>query len=158
MKPDRPSVLDFFKAIFGQILIVTGILFMGAGLLFITQMGSIAFAVGLFLGTLLMVLGFVVYLELFRINFRSWDGLGTILLCVAPMLTVAGFILLFFTAPDFENAYWMPVMPHGRVIPNQWILTVPLARIYVWLTIPLLIAGAAFFVVGFLLKVFDNVL
>jgi len=158
MRLDRYSIIDFLKAVLGQILIIAGIFFIGVGLLFSSLMGSLVFAAGLFLGVLLIVVGVVIYLELFRINLRSWDGLGTILMCIAPLLIVTGFIFLFFTQPDFTRAYWMPIAPHGRIIPNQWILTVPLARIYMWFTIPLLIIGAVTFVVGFFLKVLDNVL
>jgi len=156
MPLNKDSVVDFFQEAMGRILIAIGVLFVGGGLLFASSRGSLPFALGLFLGVLFIVVGFGIQAEVFSVNFLSKDGIGTLLILISPLLIVSGFIFMFFSEPDWSQQMLIPKMVGLHLVPGRWVLIVPLARIYIWLTMPLLIAGALSFAAGLLLKVFDN--
>jgi len=151
------SLLNFFRDASGKILIFLGLLGIVLGLLFITQLGSWVTALGLLLGVFLMVIGFVVNFDLFRVKFWSREGFGLLFMCMAPLLLTSAVISVTFAKPDWAHAYLLPPYRMGFARDGEVIVVAPLIRLYSWLAGPLAIAGVCLFVFGFLLKVYDDI-
>lgn len=159
MPIDKYGIADVVKDSLGKILVAVGFLSFVIGVLNTSKMGSLVFAVGLFLGVCLMVIGLAINFELFKVKIRSREGTGTILMCIAPLIIVSGVIALFFAEYNWAGRYLMPTQRRGYIVKDGSILAiviVPLARRYLWLFKPLIVAGAILFAVGVLLKLSDN--
>lgn len=157
MLTKRDIVFQFMKDSFGKALIFVGISSAVIGLLFVSAMGTLVSALGLFLGVLFIDAGFAVQFELFNAELRSKEGLGNILLCISPLLIAGGAISLLFAVPDYSHAYMLPPTRMGWVEGFKgWVVVVaPLVRVYLWMAIPLAVAGVVLFVVGFLFRLYD---
>jgi hypothetical protein len=156
----KDAVFEFLRDCFGKALLVVGLFSIAIGLLYVSPMGSLVCALGLFLGVLMIDVGFVIQFELFRTKLRSREGVGNLLVCVAPLLITGGAVALLFAEPDWTESYLIPRFRMG-IFANKgegWFIVVaPLVRIYLGIAIPLAIAGVVVFVIGFLIKLSDAV-
>ena len=154
----KDAVFEFVKDASGKALIFAGLFSIVVGLLYVSPMGSLTCGLGLFLGVLLIDVGFAVQFEWFRGELRSKEGVGNLLMGIAPLLIAGGAVALIFAEPDWSASYILPRFKMGFVKGSGWAVVVtPLVRVYLWIAVPLAIVGVVLFVVGFLIRLSDVV-
>lgn len=101
----RPlEFVDFLKDNLADVMIGVGIPFVVFGVFMLSTIGSVASAVGLFCGSLLIVYGLMIRVGLFSVKWRSMNGVGTILLCISFGLFALAVVSVQFQDISFAGA------------------------------------------------------
>lgn len=150
--------VDFLKNNQGKILIAIGILLsvLGFGMqsTFYFAIPTVGFLAGvnLFLGIMLVVLGSFVQVGLLPVKWRSFDGLGTVLLCIS-----VGFFALAIVAIQFQlvTGFYVEGTPSPSGGPGPFTMYIPISvRPYLFLFGNGLQFGFAFLVASIVFKAF----
>jgi len=153
----REEIWASIKKSSGMILTIAGLLLMAFGLLNLTMVGSLLFAVGLLFGLMLVISGIILHFDWLPTNIRSKDGMGSLLICLSPFLLASGLICFFVALPDVNAASFIQqTVARGRLKPDAYILQVPYVRIYLWLALLLPASGVIAFVTGLFLRILDD--
>jgi uncharacterized membrane protein HdeD (DUF308 family) len=143
---------DFVRNNLGKIMIGSGILAVIFGIFMLDSLGTLASASSLFLGVLLIVYGFFVQVGLLSVEWRSINGIATVLLCIS-----VGFFALAIVALQFQIVYAEPVREvfHGALMPFMR-LKLTASRPFVYLFALGSQIGLVLFTASIALKIFSH--
>jgi uncharacterized membrane protein HdeD (DUF308 family) len=141
---------EYLQEYSGNIMILSGILLLVVGLLYVETFGSLVSVVAFFFGIVLFTFGFFARIGLFSLKLSSLNGLGTVLICVSVMLFALSFSLIEFEA--VASITYMPEMVGGELI---YIPQVNTYRPYAWLSFISIEVGLPIFFVALIAKVFS---
>ena len=105
---------DFVRSNLGKIMIGVGILEVIFGIFMLDSFGTLVSVSSLFFGVLLIAYGFFVQVGLLSVEWRSMNGVGTVLLCVS-----VGFFALAIVVLQFQIVHAEPAVEvfRGLLIP-----------------------------------------
>src|SRR3990170_873793 len=92
----RDSVRASLKDNFGKVSIAIGILLVVFGLSMSSTLGTVASAIGLFSGFVLITYGFFAQVGLFSVEWRSINGAATMTLCLSVVFFAIALVSLLF--------------------------------------------------------------
>jgi hypothetical protein len=134
---------------FGKISIAIGILLVIFGVSTSSMVGSVASAGGLFSGIVLVAYGFFAQVGLFSIEWRSTNGVATMMLCVSVVFFAMAVMSLLFqevTANIVIEVFRGGVFPSLRLV---------FTRPFLYLFALGSELGVIFFVISVILKVYS---
>jgi len=134
----------------GNIMIFSGFSLLVAGLMLLDTYGSLLSATTFFFGIVFVCFGAFSRLGLFYLKLRSFDGLGTILVCVSVVFFALSIALLEFLA---VNGVFV-VSQSIRGFLQGYILITTTYRPYAWLSAYSIWACIVSLVTGLILKVY----
>ncbi len=145
----KDSVRVSLRENFGKISIAIGILLVVFGVSTSSMVGSVASAVGLFSGIVLIAYGFFAQVGLFSIEWRSTNGVATMMLCVSVVFFAIAIMSLLFQ--DVTANIVIEVF-RGGVFPS---LRLVFTRPFLYLFALGSELGLIFFVISVILKVYS---
>lgn len=113
MSPGSLGVKDSIRASlrdnFGKVSIAIGILLVVFGVSMSSTMGTFASAIGLFSGIVLIAYGFFAQVGLFSVEWRSTNGVATMMLCVSVVffaVALMGFLFQEVSRTDLMREFF----------------------------------------------------
>jgi len=148
---DLITVFDSVRDHIGKLMLLIGSVLLVAGALTLKNFGSVFSAGSLFFGILLVVFGLMAQLGLFSDNLRSWNGLGTIMMCFSIVFIAFSFAVIQFS--EVNSADVVPIIFRGAVL--GWKVVFSSERPYIWLSALFFQLGLVVLVVGIAIKIFN---
>lgn len=151
MRVDFVDFMDYVREYSGKIVFFIGVILLIIGVSTLTALGTQLSATSFFLGIIFVVFGIFAQIGLFSVNFRSWNGLGTILICISIILLA--FSISVFQFINLKFLGHMQVGYRGRPMPFYRVF-VHSEHSYILLGNFLARLGLVLLVVGILVKIF----
>ena len=145
----RDLVRASLKDNFGKVSIAIGILLVVFGISMSSTLGTVASAIGLFSGFVLITYGFFAQVGLFSVEWRSINGAATMMLCVSVVFFAIALMSLLFQ--DVSSSLVLEVF-RGTVTQS---LRLVFSRPFLYLFVLGSQVGLIFFVVSLILKVYS---
>jgi len=145
----KDSIRVSLKDNFGKVSIAIGILLVVFGVFMSNMLGTVASAIGLFSGFVLIVYGFFAQVGLFSVEWRSTNGAATMTLCVSVVFFGIAIVSLLF-----QEASWSIVTEFFRGNVSQSLRLV-FARPFLYLFVLGSQLGLIFLVISVFLKVYS---
>jgi len=145
----KDSIRVSLKDNFGKVSIAFGILLVVFGLFMSSTLGTVASAIGLFSGFVLIAYGFFAQVGLFSVEWRSINGVATMTLCVSVVFFSIALMSLLF---QDVSAYMTRDFFRGTVIPGVRLV---LTRPFLYLFALGSELGVISFVISVILKVYS---
>lgn len=145
----RDSIRASLKDNFGKVSIAIGILLVVFGVSMSSTLGTVASAIGLFSGFVLIAYGFFAQVGLFSVEWRSINGVATMTLCVSVVFFSIALMSLLFqqvSASITREVFRGAVFPSIRLV---------FTRPFLYLFVLGSQLGLIVFVISVILKVYS---
>lgn len=137
----------------GTLMFAAGGISIIVGLLFLSRLGSIISACGIFFGIIFMAFGILIHLEFFQGNLLSSNGLGTLLISLSIIFFALSISLMQFVRLDILNVF--PLIFRGTVVGYK--LAAEYERIYVPICSVFLRLGLFSLIAGLFIKIYNAI-
>lgn len=137
----------------GTLMFAVGSILLLIGLLFLSGLGSIISACGIFFGVTFTVFGLLIRLGFFYNNLLSLNGLGTLLISFSIISFALSLSLMQFAKLDLANI--VPLLIRGTIVGYR--LVVEYERIYMPICSILLRLGLFSLIAGLSIKIYHAI-
>lgn len=143
---------EYLQEYSGGILVLSGIVLLVVGLMFMETYGSPVSVIGFFFGIIFVAFGIFARIGLFSSKLSSANGLGTILICISVVFFSLSFSLIEFQA--VSSITKIPIMsPDGKLI--GWYSEINTYRPYAGLSFTSAGIGLLVFFAGLIAKAYS---